>query len=225
MEYNTNRSALVMPEYGRNVQKMVEHLKTVEDREERQALAKVIIDLMGTINPQMKSPEDQDSKLWDHLFVIADFDLDVDTPRPVLSKEAREAKPQPLSYPEKIKKNKHLGKNLNRVLAKAMEEENEEKRRGFTNTIAYYMKMAYSNWHHETIHDDMIREELIEISNGTLELEDQINVRTRRTNHRRPKASAHGRNQRGSSNRPNNNRQNNRQGGRPGPRGSNQNRR
>lgn len=177
MEYNTNRGALRMPEYGRNVQKMVEYLKTIENREERQQYAEAIIDIMAVLHPQFKRSEEYHNNLWDHLFVIADYDLDVDCPYPVMTKEIREAKPEPLPYPNKLKRNKHLGRNLNKVIDLALEEEDEDKQKGFTNTIAYYMKLAYNNWHHEMIHDDMIREELMEMTNGKLSLEDHIKMK------------------------------------------------
>lgn len=177
MEYNTSRTSLRMPEYGRNVQKMVEYLKTIEDREERQKHAEAIIDIMAVLHPQFKRSEEYHNNLWDHLFVIADYDLDVDCPYPVMTKEIREAKPEPLPYPSKLKKNKHLGRNINKVIDLALEEEDVDKQRGFTNAIAYYMKLAYNNWHHEMIHDDMIREELMEMTDGVLNLEDNINMK------------------------------------------------
>ena len=146
MEYNTDRDALLMPEYGRNIQKMIQHVKTIEDRALRQKYAEGIIKLMEILNPQLKTAEDFHNKLWDHLFIMSNYDLDVDCPYPVITKAQREAKPEPMEYPTPIKRNKHLGKHLNKVIDLAVEEEDEERQRGFTNAIAYYMKLAYSNW-------------------------------------------------------------------------------
>jgi hypothetical protein len=158
-----------MPEYGRNIQRMVDYLRTIEDPEKRQKNAQAIIELMGVLNPHLKNVEDFRHKLWDHLFLIADFDLDVQSPYPIPTRESLFRKPDPLPYPSRGQQHKHLGKNLSHVLKKALDEQDEEKRRGFAQSIAYYMKLAYNNWHKEAVHDDMIKEELSLLSNGTLE--------------------------------------------------------
>jgi hypothetical protein len=168
MEYNTNRTKLIMPEYGRNIQQMVDFVRTIEDPEIRQRNARSIIELMGVLNPHLKNVEDFRHKLWDHLFLIADFDIDVASPYPTPTKEKLFRKPDPIPYPKVHRKNRHLGKNLSAVIEKALAETDEEKRRGFTYSIAYYMKLAYTNWHREPVHDDMIKEELSEITKGEL---------------------------------------------------------
>lgn len=168
MEYNTTRNPLVMREYGRHVQKMIEHLMTIEDPERRQRNAQAVIELMGFLNPHLKNVEDFRHKLWDHLFLIADFKLDVKSPYPIPTRETLRAKPKPLKYPKRYPKYSHLGKNLQLVIEKALKEENPEKRLGFANAIAYYMKLAYSNWHKETVHDDAIQSELSSITNNQL---------------------------------------------------------
>jgi hypothetical protein len=169
MEYNTNRNYLVMREYGRHIQRMVEHLLILEDREMRQQQTKVVIELMGFLNPHLKNVEDFRHMLWDHLFYISDFKLDVDSPYPIPQRETYKAKPDPLEYPKRHPKYSHLGKNLELVIDKALAEENPEKKAGFANTIAYYMKLSYSNWHKELVHDDTIRAEMNRITDGQLE--------------------------------------------------------
>ncbi len=171
MEYNTTRSKLLMPEYGRNVQKMIEYLVTVDDREKRLKQAEVIIELMGTLNPHLKTIEDYKHKLWDHLFQMTDFNLDVDAPYPCPTAEMIYKKPEVLPYPQDSIKHRHLGKNLQGLLDKAVAETNEEKRHGLTQAIGYYMKLAYANWHKEPVHDDMIKNELAEITGGLLKYE------------------------------------------------------
>jgi len=168
MEYNTTRSKLLMPEYGRNVQKMIEYLVTVDDREKRLKQAEVIIELMGTLNPHLKQIEDYKHKLWDHLFQMTDFNLDVDAPYPCPTPEMVYKKPEVLPYPQESIKHRHLGKNIQELLDKAVKEENDETRQGLTQAIGYYMKLAYANWHKEPVHDDMIKNELAEITNGKL---------------------------------------------------------
>jgi hypothetical protein len=169
MEYNTERNYLSMREYGRHIQKMVEHLLTIEDRNERQQQTRVVIELMGFLNPHLKNVEDFRHMLWDHLFFISDFKLDVDSPYPIPQKETYKAKSDPMPYPKRYPKHAHLGKNLELIIDKALKEENPEKKAGFSNAIAYYMKLSYSNWHKELVHDDAIRAELNNITNGELE--------------------------------------------------------
>lgn len=178
MEYNTSRDKLVMPEYGRHIQRMVDYLRTIEDPEKRQKNAQSIIELMGALNPHLRIVEDFRHMLWDHLFLIADFDLDIESPYPKPSRAKLEKKPDPLPYPKVSRNLRHLGRNLNAIIEKALVETDEDKRKGFTNTIAYYMKLSYANWHHEPVHDDMIKEELREITHGVLNYEEgDIKVR------------------------------------------------
>ena len=182
MEYNTTRNHLVMREYGRHIQKMIEYVLTIEDEERRQRNAHALIELMGFLNPHLKNVEDFRHKLWDHLFLISDFKLNVKSPYPIPTRETLKAKPDPLSYPKRYPKFSHLGKNLEMVINKALEEENPEKRQGFANSIAYYMKLTYSNWHKETVHDDAIQAELNNITKGQLEFTNTPYVRA--VNHR-----------------------------------------
>jgi len=169
MEYNTTRNHLIMKEYGRHIQKMVEYLLTLKDKEERQRNAYAVIELMGFLNPHLKNVEDFRHKLWDHLFLISDFALDVESPYPIPTRETLKAKPERLTYPKKYPKFNHLGKNIEVVIDKALKEENPEKKQGFANAIAYYMKLTYSNWHKELMHDDTIQNELSSMTNGELE--------------------------------------------------------
>ena len=169
MEYNTTRNHLIMREYGRHIQKMIEYLLTLEDPEKRQRNAQVVIELMGFLNPHLKNVEDFRHKLWDHLFLISDFKLDVASPYPIPTRETLRARPKPLKYPKRYPRFSHLGKNLEVVIDKALAEENPDKRNGFANAIAYYMKLAYNNWHKETVHDDAIQSELSQLTNGQLQ--------------------------------------------------------
>lgn len=168
MEYNTIRNQLAMREYGRHIQKMIEHLLTIEDPERRQRNAQAVIELMGFLNPHLQNVDDFRHKLWDHLFFISDFKLDVKSPYPIPTRETLKAKPKPLNYPKRYPKFSHLGKNLEVVIDKALKEENPDKRLGFANAVAYYMKLAYNNWHKEIVHDDAIQGELTNITDGQL---------------------------------------------------------
>src|SRR6187402_2122863 len=182
MEYNTTRNHLTMREYGRHIQKMVEFLLTIEDKEKRQRNAMALIELMGFLNPHLKNVEDFRHKLWDHLFLISDFKLDVESPYPIPTRESLKAKPDALPYPKRYPKYNHLGKNIEIVIDKALQEEDAEKRQGFANAIAYYMKLTYSNWHKELVHDDNIQTELASITQGELEFNNRPFVKHRSDN-------------------------------------------
>ena len=185
MEYNTARNYLSMKEYGRHIQKMVEYVKTIEDSEKRNLQAKSVIELMGFLNPHLRNVEDFRHMLWDHLFFISNFQLEVDSPYPIPQKETYKAKPEPLPYPKRYPKYSHLGKNLEVVIDKALKEEDPEKKTGFAHAIAYYMKLAYSNWHKELVHDDAIRSELDSITGGELEFSNTPYIKHRNQNFER----------------------------------------
>ena len=182
MEYNTTRNHLIMKEYGRHIQKMVEYLLTLTDKEERQRNAYSVIELMGFLNPHLKNVEDFRHKLWDHLFLISNFELDVESPYPIPTRETLKAKPEILKYPKHHPRYNHLGKNIEVVMEKALKEENPEKKQGFANAIAYYMKLTYSNWHKELVHDDAIQQELSTMSKGELEFNNRPFVKHRTDN-------------------------------------------
>ena len=198
MEYNTIRNYLTMKEYGRHIQKMVEHLLTIEDKERRQRNAMALIELMGFLNPHLKNVEDFRHKLWDHLFYISNFKLDVESPYPIPQKETYKAKPKPLPYPKRYPRYSHLGKNLELVINKALKEDSQEKRQGFANAIAYYMKLAYNNWHKDVVHDDAIQAELTNITEGQLEFTNTPYVKAYRPSQDRERdRGGYGRQQRG----------------------------
>jgi hypothetical protein len=158
---------------------MVDYLLTIEDKETRQKNAEAVIELMGFLNPGLKTFENYRHKLWDHLFYMSDFKLEVDSPYPKPTRETFRVKPEPLHYPKRKVKYSHLGTNLLQVIDKAMKEEDPEKKSGFAHAIAYYMKLAYSTWHKELVHDDTIRQELNAITNGELEFTNTPYVRHR----------------------------------------------
>ena len=185
MEYNTGRGLLQMREYGRHVQKMVDYLLTIEDPATRQRNAEAVIELMSFLNPQLKIMEDYKHKLWDHLYYMSDFQLEVaNSPYPKPDRETYKSKPKPIPYPKRHPRYNHLGKNLELVIDKAMAEENPEKKSGFAHVIAHYMKLAYSTWHKELVHDDTIRQELNAITKGELEFTNTPYVRHRASSFR-----------------------------------------
>ena len=174
MQYNTTRELMKIREYGRNVHNMVAHLLTIEDREKRQQNAEVIIEVMAILNPQANSMEDYRHKLWDHLFLIADYKLDVDCPYEIPTQELKQRKPDPIPYPKNKIRWNHFGKTFEKIYEKALLETDEEKKQGFIQVLALFMKVAYSNWHKEAVHDDMIKDELFSMSKGQLTYDPSI---------------------------------------------------
>ena len=228
MEYNTTRNHLIMREYGRHIQKMIEYLVTLEDKEKRQRNAHAVIELMGFLNPHLKNVEDFRHKLWDHLFLISDFKLEVSSPYPIPTRETLRARPKPLKYPKRYPKFSHLGKNLEIVINKALAEENPEKRNGFANAVAYYMKLAYNNWHKEVVHDDAIQSELSVLSKGQLEFTNTPHVKEFRPGSENNRDRGYGdyrnnRNQKFKRNGGGGNNNNNNRGGQGGNRNNNNN--
>jgi hypothetical protein len=168
MQYNTSRELMKIKEYGRSVHDMVTYVMTIEDKEKRQRNAEVIIEVMTILNPQMKAVEDYKHKLWDHLFLISNYQLDVESPYPIPTEEVKQRKPEPIPYPKhKIRWN-HFGKKFQDLFDKAIVETDEEKKQGYIQVLATVMKAAYTNWHDENVHDDMIRDELNAMSKGVL---------------------------------------------------------
>lgn len=178
MQYNSNKENLEMPEYGRNVQLLVNHARTIEDDEFRQAFAERIIDLMHQMNPQNRTIEDYRTKLWKHLFQIARFDLNVKPPEgEAPTREEFMAKPAKVPYPQADVRYRHYGTNVKRMISKARKMENGAKKQAFTNIIASYMKLAYRTWNKEHfISDEVIKGDLSSLSEGELSVRDSIYV-------------------------------------------------
>lgn len=178
VEYNTRRERLIISEYGRNIQKMIEHAITVEDREKRNQLAQQIVNAMGYLNPQLKETVDYKHKLWDHLFVIADFKLDVDAPYPVPTRETARPKPGKVSYPSSDIQYKYYGKTMEEMIRHIAQLEDGPKKEQFARNLANYMKMSYLTWNKDTVEDTTILTHLEELSDNRLRL-----AETARLNH------------------------------------------
>jgi uncharacterized protein DUF4290 len=168
MEYNTGRNKLVIPEYGRHIQKLIEYATTVEDEKERHKLANAIVDVMGQLNPHLRDITDFKHKLWDHLFIISDFKLDVESPYDIPDKQSFRVKPTPIPYPSGRIKYRHYGRTLEKVIEQAMTLENDDKRDRLILIIANFMKMLYVNWNKDNVNDEVIIDQLKEMSGGEL---------------------------------------------------------
>ena len=151
LEYNSGRTKLIIPEYGRHIQKLVDHCVNLPSKEERNTMAKAIIDVMGNLQPHLRDVPDFKHKLWDQLFIMSDFKLDVDSPFPVPSREELAERPEPLGYPQNFPKYRFYGNNIKRMIDVAKGWEKGEMREGLAMTIANQMKKCFLNWNKETI--------------------------------------------------------------------------
>ncbi|OAB78914.1 DUF4290 domain-containing protein [Cochleicola gelatinilyticus] len=170
IEYNTERPKLIIPEYGRHIQKMVDHALSIEDREERNKIAKSIIAVMGNLNPHLRDVPDFQPMLWDQLFIISDFKLDVDSPYDKPSREELMERPEPLNYPQNFPKYRFYGNNIKRMIDVAVTWEEGDKKEGLILTIANHMKKCFLNWNKDTVEDDVIFNHLFELSEGKINL-------------------------------------------------------
>ncbi len=175
MEYNSQKDLLIIPEYGRNIQELIRHAFTLEDKEERKTYLNRIVNLMQQMHPQSRNVADSKLKLWQHVVMIAEDDLGIELPEGISTNEVGLRKPDKVSYPEEVNRYRHYGLNVRSMIKKAIEMEDGPVKDGFVKTIASYMKMAYRNWHKElNVNDDVIRGDLKSISKGQLELGEDV---------------------------------------------------
>ena len=170
MEYNTNRTKLLMPEYGRNIQMMVEYCKSLPSKEERNEVAKTIVEYMGQRNPHLRDEENYKHKLWDHLYILADYDLDVDAPYPFPTKEELAQKPNRMDYPSFDNEYKFYGKSILQLIDRAIELEEGEEKEALIQVIANNMKKSYNVYNKEHVQDEVIFRHLKELSQDKLDL-------------------------------------------------------
>ncbi len=170
LEYNAERPHLIIPEYGRHLQKLIEQAVALEDRDERNKAARYIITVMGSLNPHLRDVPDFQHKLWDQLFIMSDFKLDVDSPYPIPSKEMLAQKPERLGYPQNFPKYRFYGNNIKYMIDVANKWEDGEMKNALIMVIANHMKKSYLSWNKDTVTDEVIFEHLMELSGGTINL-------------------------------------------------------
>ena len=170
LEYNSERPKLNIPEYGRHIQKMVDYVVAIEDREKRNKVAQALIGVMGNLNPHLRDVPDFQHKLWDQLFIISDFQLDVDSPFPKPTRELLEKRPDPLPYPQNFPKYRFYGNNIKRMVDICVSWEDGDLKDALKFTIANHMKKSYLNWNKDTVKDETIFEHLYELSDGKINL-------------------------------------------------------
>ncbi|WP_348798983.1 DUF4290 domain-containing protein [Flavobacterium adhaerens] len=170
LEYNSERKHLIIPEYGRHLQKLIEQATLIEDDEKRNKTAKYIIQVMGSLNPHLRDVPDFQHKLWDQLFIMSDFKLVADSPYPIPSKEVLQLKPDALKYPQNYPKYRYYGNNIKYMIDVANKWEEGELKNALVKVIANHMKKSYLSWNKDTVKDEVIFEHLYELSNGKLNL-------------------------------------------------------
>lgn len=175
-DYNTQRKKMALPEYGRNVQKMVDHIMTIEDREERNRAARTIIQIMGNLNPQIRDVGDFKHKLWDHLSIIADFKLDIDSPFPSPDLSKFNEKPQLIPYKQGDIRYLHYGRIIELMIDAASEMEEGEEKEYLTNLILNQMKKSYITWNRGQVSDEVIIGDMKLLSGGKLKMTDGIKL-------------------------------------------------
>lgn len=173
LQYNSERTPLVIPEYGRHMHVMVDQLLATEDREERNNKAKAIIGVMGNLNPHLRDVPDFQHKLWDQLFIMSNFELDVDSPFERPNKENLEQGPEPLAYPQSFPKYRFYGNNLKSMIDVALGWEDGEMKEALVYNIANHMKKCFLNWNKDTVDDQVIFDHLTELSNGKLKVKEE----------------------------------------------------
>ena len=171
MEYNTTRDKLLLPEYGRNVQNMITFAMQIENRDERNRAAQAIIEVMGQLNPHLRDVDDFRHKLWTHLFLMSDFQLDVDSPYEIPKLEKLMEKPELLEYPKSSIKYGHYGKYTEKILATAKETKSSEEKEFLKNTMANFMKKLYLSHNNDAVENHVIAGNLKELSKGEVVLD------------------------------------------------------
>lgn len=181
MEYNTQRNHMILPEYGRNVQNMIHYAMQIDSREERNRAANAIIEVMGQLNPHLRDVDDFKHKLWTHLFVMSNFELDVDSPYEKPNKEVLSERPELMTYPKSKIKYGHYGKYTETILKQAVNETDPKAKEFLKNTMANFMKKQFLAYNNDAVENDVIAQQLAELSNGELILENPDNLM--QTNH------------------------------------------
>lgn len=170
LEYNSERPLLIIPEYGRHIQKLVDHCVSLSSKEERNTMAQAIIDVMGNLQPHLRDVPDFKHKLWDQLHIMSDFRLDADSPYEKPSREELQEKPERLKYPKSTSQYRFYGNNIQIMIDTALTWEDGEMKNALVYTIANHMKKCFLNWNKDTVEDAVIFQHLYELSNGKFDL-------------------------------------------------------
>ncbi len=173
MDYPTLQGKLIMPEYGRNIQQMVSHALTIEDREERTRCVQTIINIMGNMFPYLRDVNDFKHKLWDHVAIMSDFQLDIDFPYEIVTKENLYTRPDNVPYKTSRINYMHYGRTIEQMIERVCDYENEEEKEELIRLIANQMKKSYMSWNKDIVDDRKIFDDLRELSNGKIDISEE----------------------------------------------------
>lgn len=176
MDYNTSRKQLVLPEYGRNIQNMVDYIMEIEDRDERNRLAKAVINIMGNMNPHLRDINDFKHKLWDHLAIMSEFKLDIDYPYEIPVPATFTEKPRIVPYQDSHPMFKHYGRSIELLIEEAIKMEDETMKNILIALIANHMKKSYLTWNKDAVSDEQIKKDLERLSKGKLIIPDDFSL-------------------------------------------------
>ncbi len=171
LEYNSQREAIILKEYGRNVQKLIEYIRMEGDKDKRTEMAHTLLELIRQLTPTIKDQPDNPQRLWDDLFIIADFNLDINSPYPIPERDILFKKPRKVEYPQSRIRYKHYGKNIEKLVKEALKIEGKEERDEATVYLGKLMKTFYGSWNKETLDDSVIIKDLGLLSNGELKVD------------------------------------------------------
>ncbi|RFC53695.1 DUF4290 domain-containing protein [Brumimicrobium aurantiacum] len=181
LSYNTERAQLHIPEYGRNVQNMINYAKQIEDRDERNLAARAIIDVMGQLNPHLRDVEDYTHKLWTHLYIMSNFEIDVDSPYDIPEPETLRERPQSMNYPRNTSRYGHFGHYAEKMIKEAATIKDEEEKTYMTELLANLLKKNYLVFHTKNVENSAITSHLRELSKGELQLDDVNQLKSTNT--------------------------------------------
>jgi len=167
-EYNTQRKKLVLPEYGRYIQRMIQRVAAIEDREKRNEQIKAVVSVMGELNPHLRDVNDFKHKLWDHVHIISEFSIDIDAPYPTPTRESFQERPQKIPYPSTPVKIMHYGRSVQDMIDTLAERPDNEERQIVAIMIANYMKRDYLMWNKDIVTDEIILRDLTALSKGRI---------------------------------------------------------
>lgn len=175
-DYNTSRKKLVLPEYGRHIQKMVDHAKTIKDTEERNKAAKTIISIMGNMNPHLRDISDFKHKLWDHLALMSDFEMNIDSPYEMPARETLTAKPKKIQYMSGKIRFLHYGRIIQNMIDAAVEMEEGSEKERLTMLIANHMKKSFLTWNRNQVTDEIIFSDIRQLSGGKISIQPDVKL-------------------------------------------------
>lgn len=176
MDYNTQRKKLLMPEYGRNVQRMIEQVMQIPDKEKRNEQIRAVVSVMGILNPQLRDLSDFKHKLWDHVQIISDFQLDIDSPYPLPTREILNRKPQAIPFQTEPLKEMHYGRNIQNMIAAIAEQEDGEEKLAKVRSLAHYMRQQYLIWNKDTVSDELIFRDIERMSYGKIRIPEDLRL-------------------------------------------------